>query len=131
MERAASEGWDGAIFACSSCKGINPAGMLVCLHCSCPFIFRLDAFPDYLIAPMAQTCVRDVVKKGCPNVIVPDPVRFEMLEMARALNLAARGQQEKVQYISPVLALLALPPVPILELLDQSLIDQRARPSSF
>ena len=86
VERAASEGWDGAIFACSSCKGINPAGMLVCLHCSCPFIFRLDAYPDYLIAPMAQKCVRDVVKKGCPNVIVPDPVRFEMLEMARALR---------------------------------------------
>ena len=49
----------------------------------------------------------------------------------KMLNLAAHGQQEKVQYISPVLALLALPPASILELLDQSLIDQRARPSSF
>ena len=101
MERAASEGWDGAIFACPSCKGINPAGMLVCLHCGCPFIFRLDVFPDYLIAPMAQTCVRDVVKKGCPNVIVPDPVRFEMSEMARAFRfwtVVFEVQSDRVYY---------------------------------
>ena len=58
-------------------------------HCGCPFIFRLDEYPDYLIAPMAQRCVRDVVTKGCPNVSVPNPVRFEMVEMARAFRYGA------------------------------------------
>ena len=38
---------------------------------------------------MAQRCVRDVVTKGCPNVSVPNPVRFEMVEMARAFRYGA------------------------------------------
>ena len=84
VERAQMEGWDGPIFSCPGCKGVNPCGMLVCVHCRSPFLFRLRAYPDYLVSPMARKIVCQVVEKSCPQLQVPNPVRRDTSEVARA-----------------------------------------------
>ena len=90
MTRAKREGWSGPVFACSSCKGINPCGMLICLHCHCPFVFQVDMYPDYLVSPMAKRIVSQVVEKTLPpELTVPDPVRRDIVEVARAHRYGA------------------------------------------
>ena len=86
VERARREGWDGPIFSCPGCKGINPCGMLVCVHCRSPFLFRLREYPDYLVSPMAQKIISQVVEKSCPQLQVPNPVRRDTSEVARAVR---------------------------------------------
>ena len=87
--RAESEGWSGALFGCPSCNGINPCGMLLCLHCHKPFLFRIEEYPDHLIAPMAKKIVSQIISKSVPEAEVPDPVREvrkDVSEIARAMR---------------------------------------------
>ena len=57
--------------------------MLICLHCRSPFLFRLQAYPDYLVSPMARQIVVQVVRSYCSKTEVPNPVRMDTSEAAR------------------------------------------------
>ena len=83
VEKAREEGWDGPIFSCPGCRGVNPCGMLLCLHCRAPFLFRLHEYPEYLVSPMAKRIVAHTAEKCCPEVTVPDPVRRDTAEVSR------------------------------------------------
>ena len=75
--------------AALGCRGINPCGMMMCLHCRNPFLFRLSDYPDYIVSPMANRIVSQVVDKCCPHVEVPNPVRRDADEIARVLRFGA------------------------------------------
>ena len=60
--------------------------MLICLHCRKPFLFRLSDYPDYLVSPMANRIVSQVIEKCCPQIEAPNPVRRDADEIARALR---------------------------------------------
>ena len=85
-ERATYEGCDGAIFGCPSCKAVNPCGMLVCLNCHRPFLFRLKEYPSYIISPMGREVVEQTARRASPNLVVPEPVRRPTDEVARAMR---------------------------------------------
>ena len=88
-EKAKGMGWDGPIFSCPGCYGVNPCGMLLCLHCHVPFLFGMEEYPGYLVSPMANRIIARTAEKCCPEVTVPDPVRLDTAEISRVSRFGA------------------------------------------
>ena len=65
FERRASEaGWSGALFGCPNCAAINPSGMLRCLACLAPFLFRHNNYyPSYITCPIGNKVMKDVAAR--------------------------------------------------------------------